>query len=268
MFFITYLRRELRRRIHQAVFVALGLALGVGLVVTVSSASAGVKTAEAGVLGALYGVGTDVTVTGPPPPGPMTPRNGTNIQAGPGGTEICRNGRCQNAAGRSVQLMDPQYAPVRSADVAAVARLQEVSAAAGGLLLSDTTVTFPPSSGRAGGSALPSTGFFSVDGVDTGHLALGPLSAGTITSGHPFTAADADADAAVVDSGYAASHNLRAGSAITVGVTFTVIGIVAQPQASTPPDVYIPLAAAQALQLAGSPAETGEVNTIYVTAAR
>ncbi len=269
MFFITYLRRELRRRIHQAVFVALGLALGVGLVVTVSSASAGVKTAEAGVLAALYGVGTDVTVTGPPPPapGPTTPGHGTSIQAGPGGTEICRNGRCQNAAGRSVQLVGPQYSPVRSGDVAAVARLQDVSAAAGGLLLSDTTVTFPPSSGRAGGSALPSTGFFSVDGVDTGRLALGPLSAATITSGHSFTAADADADVAVVDSGYAASHNLRVGSAITVGVTFTVIGVVAQPQAGTPPDVYIPLAEAQALQLAGGSAETGEVNTIYVTAA-
>jgi putative ABC transport system permease protein len=270
MFFITYLRRELRRRIHQAIFVALGLALGVGLVVTVSSASAGVKTAEAGVLSALYGVGTDATVTGPPlpAPGPTTPRNGTSIQAGPGGTEICRNGRCQNAAGRSVQLVDPQYSPVRSADVTAVARLPEVSAAAGGLLLSDTTVTFPRSSGRAGGSALPSAGFFSVDGVDTGHRALGPLSAATITSGHSFTAADAGADVAVLDSGYAASNNLTASSAITIGgVPFTVIGIVAQPQAGTPPDVYIPLAAAQALEFADGPAETGEVNTIYVTAA-
>ena len=29
--FVTYLRRELRRRMPQAVFIALGLALGVGL---------------------------------------------------------------------------------------------------------------------------------------------------------------------------------------------------------------------------------------------
>ena len=37
MFFVTYVRRELRRRIRQAVFVVLG----VGLVVTVAAASAG-----------------------------------------------------------------------------------------------------------------------------------------------------------------------------------------------------------------------------------
>jgi putative ABC transport system permease protein len=269
MFFITYLRRELRRRMHQAIFVALGLAVGIGLVVTVSAASAGVKKAEAGVLSALYGVGTDVTVTGPAPaaPGPKStpaPRNATSIQPGPGGTEICRNGRCENAAGHAVQLLDRQYSPVPSADVAAVSRLHDVPTAAGGLLLTDTTTTFPQNYG-----ALPSSSFFSVDGVDTAHLALSPLSAGTITSGHSLTAADADADVAVVDSGYATSHNLTAGSALTIGnVRFTVIGIVRQPQSgSNPDDIYIPLARAQALQLAGGPADTGEVNMIYVTAA-
>jgi putative ABC transport system permease protein len=268
MFFITYLRRELRRRVYQAIFVALGLALGVGLVVTLSSASAGVKAAEASVLGAMDGVGTDVTVTGPAPRSPATPRNGMTIQAGPAGMEVCRNDGCQNAAGHSVQLVDPQYVPVTSADVAAVARLHDVPAAAGGLLLSDTTVTFPRKSGRAGSSALPSTGSFSVDGVETGQLALGPLSAGTISSGHSFSAADAYADVAVLDSGYAASRNLTAGSAIIIdGVRFTVIGVVAQPQASIPPDVYIPLAAAQALELADGSTTTGKVNTICLTAA-
>ena len=270
MFFLTYLRRELRHRMHQAVLVALGLAVGIGLVVTVSAASAGVNKAEAGVLSAMYGVGTDVTITGPAPPapGPATPGNGTSIQAGPAGTEICRNGRCQNAAGHSVQLLDPQYSPVTSADVAAVARLHGVTAAEGGLLLTDTTVTFPPNSGQVGSSAMPTSTFFSVDGADTAHQALGPLSAATITSGHSLTAADTGADAAVLDSGYAASNGLTAGSAITIGnVTFTVIGIARQPQSGTPPDVYIPLAAAQALQLAGGSAATGEVNTIYMTAA-
>ena len=269
MFFITYLRRELRRRRHQAIVVALGLALGVGLVVTVAAASAGVKTAEASVLGALYGVGTDVTVAGPAPAaGAATPGNGTSIQAGPAGMEICRRSTCENAAGHSVQLLDLQYSPVSSAEVAAVARLHGVSAAAGGLLLSDTTVTFPPSSGQADGAALPSTGFVSVDGADTAQLALGPLGAGTVISGHSFTVGDAGAEVAVADSGYAAGHGLTAGSAITLGgVTFTVIGVVAQPQASTPPDLYIPLAAAQALQLADGSTAAGEMNTIYVTAA-
>ena len=67
MFFVTYLRRELRRRKRQAVFIALGLALGIGLVVTVIATSAGVRQAQAAVLRGLYGVGTDVTVTGAPP---------------------------------------------------------------------------------------------------------------------------------------------------------------------------------------------------------
>jgi putative ABC transport system permease protein len=274
MFFITYLQRELRRRMHQAVFVALGLAVGIGLVVTVSAASAGVKKAEAGVLSALYGVGTDVTVTGPAPTAPRpkstpAPRNATSIQPGPGGrTEICRDGRCENAAGRTVQILDPQYSPVPSADVAAVARLHDVPAAAGGLLLAGTTTTFPPNDGQPG-SALPSSTSFSVDGVDTAHLGLSPLSAGTVTSGHSLTAADAGSDAAVVDSGYATSHNLTAGSALTIGnVRFTVIGIVRQPQSGgSPDDIYIPLARAQALELADGSAATGEVNMIYVTAA-
>jgi putative ABC transport system permease protein len=275
MFFLTYLRRELRRRMRQAVFVALGLAVGIGLVVTVSSASAGVKQAEAGVLSALYGVGTDVTVTGQAYPvgalgqSKIPGGTGTQLQMGPNGPEICQHGRCENAAGHSTQTLDPQYSPIRSAEVADVARLHGVSAAAGGLLLTDDTITFPTGFGLMGKSAPPTPSTFSVDGVDVGHLALGPLSAGTITSGHSFTAADANSDVAVVDSGYAASNNLKAGSALTIdGVTFTVIGIVRQPQASTPEDVYIPLARAQALDVSnGTSAETGEVNTIYVTAA-
>jgi hypothetical protein len=71
--FVTYLRRELRRRMRQAVFIALGLALGVGLVITVTAASAGVKNAQGTVLHALYGVGTDVTVTKTPKAGSFTP---------------------------------------------------------------------------------------------------------------------------------------------------------------------------------------------------
>src|ERR1700746_4097641 len=67
--FFTYLRRELRGRMRQAVCIALGLALGIGLVITVTAASAGVKNAQGKVLHALYGVGTDVTVTKSPTAG-------------------------------------------------------------------------------------------------------------------------------------------------------------------------------------------------------
>src|SRR3984893_17332152 len=67
--FFTYLRRELRRRMRQAIFIALGLALGIGLVITVTAAAAGVKNAQGTVLHSLYGVGTDITVTQAPKAG-------------------------------------------------------------------------------------------------------------------------------------------------------------------------------------------------------
>src|SRR5258707_8253588 len=112
MFFVTYLRRELRRRMRQAIFIALGLALGVGLVVTVTAASAGGKKAQADVLSSLYGVGTDVTVTGaaPGPPKSGTPPKGAQtFQAGPGRAQVCGNGEGHNTAGQTIRNPGPQY---------------------------------------------------------------------------------------------------------------------------------------------------------------
>jgi putative ABC transport system permease protein len=240
----------------------------------VSSASAGVKKAEASVLSSLYGVGTDVTVTGPAPSfkapsstSGQAPNQGTQISLSPTGAQICQNGKCENAAGQTIDNVAPQYSPMKSAEVADVARLRDVSAVAGGLLLTDNRVTIPKDFGKAGGSAPPTPSEFSVDGVDIGRSSLGPLSSGTITSGHSFTAAEADSHVAVVDSGYATGNNLKVGSTISIAkVKFTVIGIVRQGQASSPNDVYIPLEVAQAFKAGGS-AETGDVNTIYVAAA-
>jgi putative ABC transport system permease protein len=295
MFFGTYLLRELRRRMRQSVFIALGLALGVGLVVTVAAASAGVKNAEAGVLDGLYGVGTDVTVTGPAlgtscPPAPVsgvarpcvtyggTKPTGSEqtLKIGrDGGTQICQNGNCANAAGRTYErLATPYQEPFSASEVAAVARLRGVRAATGVLTLVADTLSFQAKSAATGGASPFSglaLGTFTVDGVPTAQTPVGPLAAATISSGHRITAADADANVAVVDSGYAAASNLRVGSAITIRqVRFTVIGIARQPQGTSPPDVYIPLARAQALgtatkNLGGS--LTGDVNLIYVTAA-
>jgi putative ABC transport system permease protein len=273
MFFATYLRRELRRRMRQAIFVALGLAVGIGLVVTVSAASAGVKKAESSVLASLYGVGTDVTVTGEAPEAKkpsangQLPKGGTTIQGSPNGATICQDGKCENAAGKTISSLAPQYLPIKSAEVADVARLHDVAAAAGGLLLTDNTITFPKDFGGPGGSQPPTPSTVSVDGVAAGHTALGPLSAASLTSGHSFSAADSDAHVAVVDSGYATSNNLKVGSTIMVdSVKFKVIGIVRQPQSASPPDVYIPLEVAQGLKTGPLGVETGDVNTIYVTA--
>src|SRR5258708_36542980 len=66
LMFFTYLRRELRRRMRQAIFISVGLALGIGLVITVTAASSGVKAAQGTVLQNLDGVGTSRTVPMPP----------------------------------------------------------------------------------------------------------------------------------------------------------------------------------------------------------
>jgi putative ABC transport system permease protein len=278
MFFMTYLRGELRHRIRQTVFVALGLALGIGLVITVSAASAGVKNAQADVLSSLYGIGTNVTVTGSASPcglvvhGQCTHRppglKQTFKSLPDGETQICQNGRCQNAAGMTFSKLGLPYSVTGWSSVAAVARLHDVSAAAGGLVVLDNQTSYPGNYGQPGG-ALPQSASLVYDGVDIGRPPLGPLSAGTITSGHSFTAADASSDVAVVDSGYAASDNLKVGSTTTIdNVTFTVIGIVRQPPGTSAPEVYIPLARAQEIiGAANEESLTGDVNEIYVTAA-
>ncbi|WP_052711166.1 hypothetical protein [Pseudofrankia sp. DC12] len=48
---------------RQTVIVAVGLALAVALILAVTAASSGVRNAQSNVLGAIYGVGTDITVT-------------------------------------------------------------------------------------------------------------------------------------------------------------------------------------------------------------
>jgi putative ABC transport system permease protein len=277
MFFLTYLTRELRRRSRQAIFIALGLAVGVGLVITVTAASAGVRNAQAGVLKGLYGVGTDITATGkaPTPPsgsgsggtrtaGPGGSGQGIQVQLGPGGGQICENGKCRSLKdGYTIDTLGiDNYGPLSAASVAKVRALPGVAAAAGGLLLTDnqTTISQNPSAPTS----------FTVDGTDISQPRLGPLSNASLTKGRAFTAADANKDVAIVDSGYATANSLKVGKTMKIGgVAFTIIGLVTQPQGSNPPDVYIPLARAQAIGTNG-PAGSAlkkDVNMVYVTAA-
>jgi putative ABC transport system permease protein len=273
MFFLTYLRRELRRRMRQAIFIALGLAIGIGLVITVIGASSGVKAAQAKVLQALYGIGTDITVTTKPKPTSSRPVTGQASASSPGGSnpgggnhaEVCLNGKCYTS-GTIDTLVSMNYGSLGDATVGKIARLHGVSAAAGGLVLTDNRIVLPTSPSA---SLQPPTSV-SVDGTDIEQRKLGPLSDGKLTAGRTFTAADTDSDVAVVDENYAAAHNLKTGDTVTVAkVKFTIIGIVAQPQASSPPDVYIPLAKAQALATdpATGKSMKNEVNTVYVTTA-
>jgi len=265
--FFTYLRRELRRRMRQAIFIALGLALGVGLVITVTAASVGVKNAQGTVLHALYGVGTDVTVTKTPEAGSFTPGSfGFGFRAGTSS---------RPAAGTKINdstlAASPTLAAISSSSVATVAGLHGVAAAAGGLTLDNRTIsgTVPAVNVNGGQSfrANFTTSNFSVAGVDIGRGELGPLSSGKLSSGRTFSSSDANANVALVDASYATQNKLKSGSTIAIGnksgkaTNFKVVGIVSEPAGDNPSDVYIPLAVAQ--NLAGL---KNQVNTIYVAA--
>jgi putative ABC transport system permease protein len=292
LMFFTYLWRELRRRARQAIFIAVGLALGIGLVITVTAASAGVKNAQSSVLHSLYGVGTDITVT-------KTPTSGASGRGGFGFSFRQNTGTSSRpAAGSKINdntlTSDPTLSSMTSSNVTTISKLDSVAAAAGGLTLTDRTVSgtvpafntgggngggggrggFGGGGGGAGGGGFTgggtssfNTNSFSVTGVDIGNGELGPLSTGTVSSGRTFTAADNSKDVALVEASYATSQKLKVGSTIEVGnskgtaTKFTVVGVVSEPSGDSPSDVYVPLGVAQSLANLKN-----DVNTIYVSA--
>ena len=268
--FFTYLRRELRRRRRQAAIIALGLALGIGLVVTVSALSGGVSRAQGEVLRSLYGQDTAITVT-------KEPKFGSG---GPGGGFRFPDGGSQPSAGSTVKvdnLTSTGLGTIAASDVATVAKLNGVAAAAGGLTLNDTKLSFTiPSQGGSGGGGTPGGGFgsgrlpnpISVNGVAVSGnaAALGPLSTAKLVSGRTLAGSDANADVALVSSSYATAHKLSAGSTVTLAKTsFKIVGVVSAGSGNST-DVYIPLARAQALGTAQGKSLKGQVNTIYVAA--
>ena len=287
--FFTYLWRELRRRARQAIFIAVGLALGIGLVITVTAASTGVKNAEGSVLHSLYGVGTDITVTKAPTAAAGGGQNfnfrgtfGSSAKKQTAGTKINQN----------TLATDPTLTSIGTSSVTTISKMANVAAAAGGLTLTDRTVsgTIPAfnSSGSSGSSSTARGGFggggtggggggtfggsfntnsFSVTGVDIANGELGPLSTGTISSGRTLAAADNTKDVALLEASYATTEKLKVGSTIEVGnskgaaTKFTVVGIVSEPSGDSPSDVYLPLGVAQSLANLKN-----DVNTIYVSA--
>src|SRR5439155_18846051 len=63
VFHVTYVAKELRRRLGRTILTALGLALGVGLVIGIIGVSQGLDDAQNKVLAPLQSVGTDILVT-------------------------------------------------------------------------------------------------------------------------------------------------------------------------------------------------------------
>ncbi|MDN3356463.1 ABC transporter permease [Actinomadura sp. DC4] len=262
MFFLTFLRHELVRRMRQAIVISLGPAVGIGLVISVVAASGGVQRAQEKVLHALYGIGTDVTVTVAPP---KPPKLGT--------PDAAKYAFTPGAVSRSQDLLGlpPGLGVLDASSAAQVARLDGVESAAGGLTLMNTKLVVPSlkelgPDGKPPASAIPTTS--TVDGVDLGHTGLGPYASAAIGSGRTFAASDAASDVAVVDAGYAAAEHIGVGSAVVISKKrFTVIGICRQPQGGGAADVYVPLARAQALAaFQGLPNLNGHVDAVYVKA--
>lgn len=279
----TYLRRELAGRTKQTIIVASGLAIAIALVIVVNALSAGVRDAQSAALESVYGVGTDLTVSGaatqPGEGGADGPRFEFGADAGQtedGTTEISQ----------SVLAAERFRGTLDASSVDTVASIDGVAAASGALSLTNTSFSgelpdfsqqqageggpgggqgAPPEGGfdGAGGSAFD-VDSFTVLGIDPGADAVGPLSAVTLDEGRGLDAGDATAAVAVLDSAYASSSELVVGDSIDVGgERFEIVGIVSSTSTSadTAANVYIPLGVAQAL--AGL---EDVVSTVYVQA--
>jgi len=262
--FLTYLRRELRRRTRQTLVVALGLAVGIGLVITVNAASSGVAAAQGEVLDSLYGVGTDITVSQRVEPGQRG--------EGPGGFDFGSGDTSSTTVTQDRLMISGGVTTMDAAVIATVATQPHVARAVGGLSLTDLTVTgdfTPPEGGQAGGGGPGGGGVrpeidvtsFSISGVDVNALDIGPLSSSTLTEGRAFTADDATAPVALLSATYANEQGLAVDGTLTItGTAVTVVGIVSSSGGDTT-DVFLPLGTAQAMS-----EQTDKVTMIYVQA--
>lgn len=275
----TYLRRELAGRTKQTVIVAVGLAIAIALVIVVNALSAGVRDAQSQALSSVYGVGTDLTVTG------------AQAEPGQGGGPRFDFGADDGATSdgtttlsQSRLMTDMRRGTLDASTVATVAGQDGVSAATGALSLTNTTFSGqmpdrsaaqgqgqgqqmgePPADGGPGGDGGSAFGIdsFSVLGVDPA-ASVGPLSSVAVSDGRALAASDAGTDVAVVDATYAASAGLSVGGTVDVaGTTMQIVGIVASAsaEADTAANVYLPLDVAQTLAGVGD-----VVSTVYVQA--
>lgn len=272
----TYLRRELAGRRKQTIIVAAGLGVAIALVIIVNSLSAGVRDAQAQALESVYGVGTDLTVTG------------AAIEPGEGGGPRFEfeDGAGETADGttslsQSRLMADRLRGTLDASTLDTVTALDGVAGASGALSLTNTTFSGempdrsqmgqpgeggePPAGGPdgAGGSAFDIQ-TFSVLGIDPAAVSVGPLSAVTLESGRSLDADDAGQSVALVDSTYAATNELAVGDTIDVGGTaIEIVGVIASTsnEADTAANVYLPLDVAQTISGVGD-----VISTVYVQA--
>ncbi|QIK64194.1 ABC transporter permease [Leucobacter viscericola] len=279
----TYLRRELIGRRKQTIIVAIGLAIAVALVIVVNALSAGVRAAQEESLQSVYGVGTDLTVTGAAAePGQG---GGPRFQFGSGDGQTSDG---TTTLSQSRLMADPRRGTLESSTLKTVSGIEGVSDAAGALSLTNSTFSgqIPDQSATTdqGGSAAqggdgqsggappqggPGGGDFGIDsmtvmGVGLDNAEVGPLSAVTVDDGRALKASDAGEKVALLDSTYAKNEDIAVGGTVDIGgASFKVVGLVSSSTSSadTASDTYIPLDVAQDLSGVGD-----VVSTVYVQA--
>lgn len=281
--FLTYLRRELRRRRRAALVVASGLALGIALVIVVNSVSSGMNRAQGKVLESLYGLGTDLTVT----KAQERPEEGARVQRPRFEFQGGDDGEQQS----SDRLMVQGFQTLADSTVATVGRQPGVDRAVGGLSLVNLKINGEFERGRiqrgqpqpaqpggatgggsgggsgpgdtvTGGGAAFDVDSFTLYGTDVTAPDLGPLTTSTVSEGRTFRTTETDAKVAVVDSAYAQQQDLALGDEITVkGVEFEIVGLATADRGQSAAQVYLPLKQAQTLS-----ASTAKITTVYVKA--
>lgn len=276
--FLTYLRRELRRRRKAALVVASGLALGIALVIVVSSVSSGMEKAQSKVLQSLYGLGTDMTVT-------KAAEAQTGQNQGPR-FEFGARGNDSDEEQSSDRVMVQGFQTLAASTVSKVGAQKGVSDVVGGLSLRVIKVSgqfrqgeFQQERGQGqngggqpggqggqpegrvqGGGADFQVNNYSVYGTDVTQPALGPLTSSKITSGRTFKTSETDAKVVVADRSYAKEKKLAVGDGVTIkGTKFKVIGIATPDSGDAAANLYIPLKQAQTLS-----DSKDKVTTIYV----
>lgn len=280
----TYLRRELAGRKKQTMIVAIGLAIAIALVIIVNALTAGVRDAQAQALESVYGVGTDLTVTG----AAAEPGEGGGQRFDFGSEDGATEGDTTTLS-QSTLMTDLMRGTLDASVLDTVTSTDGVTAASAALSLTNstfsgelpsggfgeqdaTTESTAPTEGQAppqGGAGGTGGGSFGVDsftvlGIDPAVTSVGPLASVEVSDGRALDTDDAGALVALVDATYATTNEIAVGDTIDVaGSDVEIVGIVASAadSADTAADVYLPLDTAQDLSGAGD-----VVSTVYVQA--
>jgi len=284
LFYLRYLAAELRRRKGRTVLTASCLALGVGLVVAVTSLSAGLDDAQGEVLDPLTGVGTEMSVTRPltppsgdegGPPQDLSPAEQRQLQREGGGPPVGLDDLGKPGSKfDTYQYMtgDLSFPAAKVKQIAAVDGVESTSA---GLTVNVAHIsgTVPEESADAASGGMPGTpptggppdslnfDTQTVSGVDVSDPDLGLVTADQISDGSYFSGAGKGQ--AILSESYANENDLGVGDTVSAGDRkLDIVGISTGAVGGESSDVYMELGALQRLADL-----EGRVNAVQVQAA-